>query len=119
MNGGKYQDLARVARNWLVVLETSTPSERMFSICGLVDTSEGLILLGVSIEKQVFHYNNIKNFINFKYKVLVFTLIYKPLTNRWKYVTYLTMVHGKRGVNIQAVDTSARLTAWVTQNTLE
>ena len=46
------------------------------------------------------------NFIEFKNIVFVFTIIYKRLTDRWQWVTNPTMVHGKRGVNIQTADTS-------------
>ena len=46
------------AQNWLAVPETSTPSERVFSICGSVDTDEQSNLLRLSIEKQVFRYTN-------------------------------------------------------------
>ena len=42
-NGGKYRIVDRVARKWLAVPETSTPS----------DTAKWLNLLGVSIEKKV------------------------------------------------------------------
>ena len=59
VNGRKYRNVARVAQKWLAVPATSTPSERKFSICGLLDTAEWSNLLGVSIEKQVFRYNNI------------------------------------------------------------
>ena len=54
-----YPNVARVARNWLSVPATSTPSERVFYICGLVDTTKRSNLLGESIEKQVFLHNNI------------------------------------------------------------
>ena len=53
-----YPNVARVARKWLSVPATSTPSERVFSICGLVDTTKRSNLLGESIEKQVFLHNN-------------------------------------------------------------
>ena len=58
MNGGKYWIVARVARKWLAVPETSIPSESVLSIRGLVDTAERLNLLGVSIREQVFLYKN-------------------------------------------------------------
>ena len=54
-----FPNVARVARKWLSVPATSTPSERVFSICGLVDTAKRSKLLGESIQKQVFLYNNI------------------------------------------------------------
>ena len=53
-----FPNVARVARKWLSVPATSTPSERVFSICGLVDTAKRSNLLGESIQKQVFLYNN-------------------------------------------------------------
>ena len=37
VNGGKYWYVARVAWKCLAVLENSTPSERVFSMCGLVE----------------------------------------------------------------------------------
>ena len=49
-----YPIVARVDRKWLEVPETSTPSERMLLIYGLVDTSEWSNLLVVLIEKRVF-----------------------------------------------------------------
>ena len=52
-----YPNVARIARKWLSVPATSTPSERVFSICGLVDTTKRSNLLGESIEKQVFLHN--------------------------------------------------------------
>ena len=62
VNGGKYWNVARVARKWLAVPDTSTPSERMFSICSLVDTAKRLNILGVLIENQVFCCYNIPKF---------------------------------------------------------
>ena len=59
VNGGKYWNVARVAQKCLEVPATSTPGKQVFYICGLVDNTERLNLLGVSIEKQVFFYNNI------------------------------------------------------------
>ena len=53
-----FPNVARVARKWLSVPATSTPSERVFSICGLVDTAKRSSLLGESIQKQIFLYNN-------------------------------------------------------------
>jgi len=53
-----FPDVARVARQWLSVPATSTPSERVFSICGLVDTVKRSNLLGESIQKQVFLHKN-------------------------------------------------------------
>ena len=58
-NGGKYWNVDRFAQEWLAVLENSTPSEHVLSICGLVDTAKRSYLLGVSIEKQVFRDNYI------------------------------------------------------------
>ena len=34
-----YPNVATLARKWLSVTATSTPSERVFSICGIVDTA--------------------------------------------------------------------------------
>ena len=55
------------------------------------------------------------NFINFKNIVLVFTLLSKPLKNRWQRVTNSTTVHGNHRVNIQTIDIS---TCKYTQNEL-
>ena len=57
-NCSRYPNIARVARKWLAVTATSTPSERVFSICGLVDTAKRSKMLGESIEAQVFVHNN-------------------------------------------------------------
>lgn len=57
-NRFRYPNIARVARKWLAVTATSTPSERVFSICGLVDTAKRSKMLGESIEAQVFVHNN-------------------------------------------------------------
>ena len=46
--------MASVAQNWLAVPEISTPSERMFLICVLVDTSKLLNLIGVSMESNYY-----------------------------------------------------------------
>ena len=59
-NGRKYRNVAIVAQNLLVVPATSTPSKRVFLICGLVDTAKGLILLGA------FRYNKINKFQYFQ-----------------------------------------------------
>ena len=40
VNGGKYRNVARVAQKWSAVPETSTRSEHVFSISGLVDIAE-------------------------------------------------------------------------------
>lgn len=54
----RFPNIARVARKWLSVTATSTPSERVFSICGLVDSCKRSQMLGESIEAQVFVHNN-------------------------------------------------------------
>ena len=53
----RYTNVARAARKWLSVSSTSTPSERVFSICGVVDTAKRSCMLGESIENQVFMHN--------------------------------------------------------------
>ena len=57
-NRARFPNIALVARKWLGVVATSTPSERVFSICGVVDTARRSRLTGKSIEKQVFLHNN-------------------------------------------------------------
>ena len=59
----KYPNVAVLARKWLSVLGTLTPSERVFSICGLVNTAKRSRLSGKSIQNQVFVHNN-KSLIN-------------------------------------------------------
>ena len=54
----RFPNIARVARKWLAVTATSTPSERVFSICGHVDSCKRSQMLGESIEAQVFVHNN-------------------------------------------------------------
>ena len=56
----------------------------MLWICGLVDTAEQSNILRVWTENQVFRYTKINEqiLLTSKYIVVVFTLIYKTLTNR-------------------------------------
>lgn len=58
VSSAKYPNVAACARKWLSVPATSTPSERVFSICGLVSTCKRSRLIGESIEAQVFLHNN-------------------------------------------------------------
>lgn len=58
VNRFKYPHVAVAARKWLSVTATSTPSERVFSICGVVDTAKRSCMVGESIENQVFLHNN-------------------------------------------------------------
>ena len=58
----KYPNVARFDQKWSAVPETSTPSERVFSIYKFVDTVEWSNLLVVSTEEQVFCYSNINRF---------------------------------------------------------
>ena len=58
----KNQNVARVAQKWLAVPATSTPNEGMFLICGLVDTTKRLNILGVLTKNQVSCYNNMNRF---------------------------------------------------------
>ena len=54
----RFPSVGAVARKWLSVPTTSTPSERVFSICGIVDSAKRSSLSGKSIEDQVFIHNN-------------------------------------------------------------
>ncbi len=54
----RYPNIAVIARKWLSVVATSTPSERVFSICGIVDSARRSKMTGESIQKQVFLHNN-------------------------------------------------------------
>ena len=83
-NGGNYQNVDRVARKWFVVPATSTTSQRMFSICVLVDSDKRSNLLGLLIKNQVFLYNNIKKLHWFQKYSVFLPLTPKPLTNRWQ-----------------------------------
>ena len=58
-NHSKYFHVARVARKWLCVTATSTPSERVFSICGIVNSAKQSSMSGKSIQSQVFVHNNL------------------------------------------------------------
>ena len=53
-----YPNVATLARKWLSVTATSTPSEGVFSICGIVDTARRNRLNGKSIENQAFIHSN-------------------------------------------------------------
>ena len=53
-----YPHVAALARKWLSVPGTSTPSERVFSICGIVNSAKRSRLSGKSIENQVLVHNN-------------------------------------------------------------
>jgi len=57
-NLSRFPSVGAVARKWLSVPATSTPSERVFSICGIVDSAKRSSLAGRSIEDQVFIHNN-------------------------------------------------------------
>lgn len=66
INCNRYPNVARAARKWLSVSSTSTPSERVFSICAVVDTAKRSCMLGESIENQVFMHNNYLQCSNLK-----------------------------------------------------
>ena len=57
----KYPNVAVGARKWLSVCATSTPSERVFSISGLIDTPKRSNLTGEAIYKQILIHNNWKS----------------------------------------------------------
>jgi len=54
-----YPRVSLAARKWLSVCSTSTPSERVFSICGIVDSAKCNRLKGNAVAAQVFLYNNL------------------------------------------------------------
>ena len=54
----QYPNIAVVSCKWLSVVATSTPSECVFSICGVVDSARRSKMTGESIQKQVFLHNN-------------------------------------------------------------
>jgi hAT family C-terminal dimerisation region len=55
----RFHKMALAARKWLSVCSTSTPSELVFSICGVVDTARRNRLGGESISAQVLVHNNL------------------------------------------------------------
>ena len=57
-NRAKFPMLARVARKWLCSPATSTPSERVFSIAGIVDAPKRNRLNPSLLSAQVFCHNN-------------------------------------------------------------
>jgi hAT family C-terminal dimerisation region len=60
-NRFKYPKVAIGARKWLSVCATTTPSERVFSISGLIDTPKRSNLTGQAIFDQVLIHNNWKS----------------------------------------------------------
>jgi hypothetical protein len=58
-NKSKYPNVAVGARKWLCA--TSTPSEQVFSISGLIDTPKQSTLTGKAIYKHVLIHNNWKS----------------------------------------------------------
>ena len=54
-----YPRVSLAARKWLSVCSTSTPSERVFSICGIVNLAKRNRLKGNAVAVQVFLYNNL------------------------------------------------------------
>jgi hAT family C-terminal dimerisation region len=56
----KFPNMALAARKWLSVTATSTPSERVFSICGILNTARRSSFVGNSIEDQGFLHNSLK-----------------------------------------------------------
>jgi hAT family C-terminal dimerisation region len=60
-NKSKYPNVAVGSRKWLSVCATSTPSERVFLISGLIDTPKRSTLTGEAIYKQVLIQNNWKS----------------------------------------------------------
>jgi hypothetical protein len=57
-NSKRFPKVAIVARKWLAVSATSTPSERVFSICGIVNDSKRSRTLATGVEDQVFTHCN-------------------------------------------------------------
>ena len=53
-----YPNLARTARKWLCVCVTSTPSERVFSNCGVALTAKRSKMKGSSLRSQILLKNN-------------------------------------------------------------
>ena len=58
VNRKQYPRISLAARKWLSVCSTSTPSERVFSICGIVDLAKRNRMNGNAIAAQVFLYSN-------------------------------------------------------------
>jgi hypothetical protein len=57
-NRSMYPHTAVLARKWLCVIATSTPSERVFSACGAMDRPRRSRMEGKALESQVFLNNN-------------------------------------------------------------
>jgi hypothetical protein len=57
-NRGTFPHLAKVARKWLSVPASSTPTERVFSIAGLMDSAKRSNLHPKKLGEQVFVHNN-------------------------------------------------------------
>jgi len=55
----QYPRVSFAARKWLSVCSTSTPSKRVFSICGIVNSAKRSRMNGNAIAAQVFLYNNL------------------------------------------------------------
>lgn len=60
-NALKFPRLASLARKWLCVVATSTPSERVFSGCGLSLTPKRSRLKSDMLRRQIIVHDNLKN----------------------------------------------------------
>ena len=54
-----YPRVSLAALKWLSVCSTSTPSERVFSMCGIVNSVNRNRMKGNAVAAQVFLYNNL------------------------------------------------------------
>jgi hypothetical protein len=58
---GKYYWVCKLARKWLAVPAMSTPSERVWSICGIIDDQRRGRMEGFKLESQAMIHNNYKS----------------------------------------------------------
>ena len=58
INQARFPIVASLAREWLAVPATSTPSERVFSICGLVNQAKRTRMTPATMQSQVMMHMN-------------------------------------------------------------
>lgn len=73
-NSNTLPNLARLARKWLSIPASSTPSERVFSIAGLMDTAKRQSLSPRKLGEQVLIHNNYDTMLPFHGKLDTYTI---------------------------------------------
>ena len=61
VNGSRFPKVAMAARKWLCVPRTSTPSERVFSHCGIALSAKRSSMRGEALMNQVLLKNNLRH----------------------------------------------------------